>query len=88
MTEEKPYPEMTDQDVLERLLPIALDLLETDRKHGQSLWEIYKYLERRLDKKAPENEDTETSAKEIKASKIEFHNANVTVYLNAGTNRT
>jgi hypothetical protein len=40
MEEEKLHPEMTDQDLLEKLLPIALDLLETDRAKEEALLEI------------------------------------------------
>jgi hypothetical protein len=72
VTAEKPHPEMTDQELLEKLLPIALSLLEADRTRGEPLWGIYKYLEKRLGVE-PE--------KKIQADKIEFHNANVTIYL-------
>ena len=48
--EEKPYPDMTDRDVLERLLPIAQDLIETDRAKGDTPYEIFKYLETRLER--------------------------------------
>lgn len=47
--EEQPYPDMTDRDVLEKLLPIAQDLIETDRAKGDILYEVFKYLETRLD---------------------------------------
>ncbi len=48
--EEKPYPDMTDRDVLERLLPIVQESIETDRVKGDTLYEIFKYLEERLEK--------------------------------------
>lgn len=46
---EQPYPDMTDRDALEKLLPIAQDLIETDRAKGDILYEIFKYLELRFD---------------------------------------
>jgi hypothetical protein len=48
MPGEKPHPDMDDQRVLEKLLPIALSLIETDRDRGDVLYQIFKYLEDRL----------------------------------------
>jgi len=82
MKEEKPRPDMTDQSVLESLLPIALDLLESDRQRGEVLWQIYKYLEKRFKDNKQETVSMGIEPEnEIKADKIEFHNANVRIYL-------
>jgi len=46
--EEKPYPGMTDDQALENLLSLSLDLLETDKEKGDSLYQIQGYLKERL----------------------------------------
>ena len=48
MVYEQSHPDMTDRDVLEKLLPIAQELIETDLAKGDILYEIFKYLEDRL----------------------------------------
>ena len=51
---------MDDQRVLEKLLPIALDLIETDRDRADILYSIFKYLEARLEDKG----DLEAAARD------------------------
>jgi len=46
--EEKPYPDMTDIQALDKLLSLSLDLLETDKEKGDSLYQIQEYLKGRL----------------------------------------
>jgi len=55
METEAPYPDMTDAAVLEKLLPIALALIDCRdlpvqrlNSWGNILWDIHKYLEKRL----------------------------------------
>jgi hypothetical protein len=51
--------------------------------------EIYKYLEKRLKVNEQETPVVEIKeAKEIQANEIEFHNANVRIYLSASNNQT
>lgn len=47
---EEPYPDMTDRTALERLLTLALRFIDTEpyRAAGDTLYQIHKYLENRL----------------------------------------
>ena len=56
--EEKPYPDMTDTQALEKLLSISLDLLETDRERGDALYQIQGYLTERLSRAGADNGKT------------------------------
>ena len=55
---------MTDKDVLEKLLNIAVFLLQADPKHGNPLWEIFKYLKVRLE------ENREQLAEHLTGSRV------------------
>ena len=56
MTTEQPYPDMTDRDVLETILQYALQVMETNKPMGDDLWNIHKYLEKRLTEAGPQME--------------------------------
>jgi hypothetical protein len=89
MDEEKPHPEMTDQDLLEKLLSIALQLLKTDRERGEPLWEIYKYLEGRLVtiRSDPPSETTEQKLETgLRKSKQNLNGTNQIRIINVFTN--
>lgn len=64
MTEEQPYPDMTDQDVLELILHYALTVMETDKQMGDDLWNIHKYLEKRLSERGDEIQSSEEEVEE------------------------
>ncbi|MFC1868059.1 hypothetical protein ACFL0H_08015 [Thermodesulfobacteriota bacterium] len=99
MDEEKPYPDITDNAVLERLLPIALRLMEFNRDDkcytwGETIYEIHKYLETRLNKKKSENSDSESprpmcdlceTKKEIAQENMDNQSKVVNVFHDVGT---
>ena len=79
MLDEKPYPDMTDRGALEKLLEIAMSLLEFNKddkcyKWGNTLYDIHKYLEDRL-----------TDNQEIEAKNIESVRGETIVIHNTGT---
>lgn len=88
MSEENPYRDITDWDILEKLLPIALGLLEFNKKDkcyqwGDDLYQIYKYLEDKavnsttasVDQDHLENQ--ETQAEETKEQQEEDHQVKI-----------
>jgi hypothetical protein len=86
MTEEQPYPDMTDQDILETILHYALTVMETNKQMGDDLWNIHKYLERRLSERGDEiqssGEEVEENPPGDNQAKVinVFHNVdNVTI---------
>ena len=78
METESPYPDMKDRQVLEKLLPIALGLIDCRdipiqrlNSWGNILWDIHKYLEDRLDHdtglELMDREETTVGLREIRA---------------------
>ena len=75
---DEPYPDMTDEDVLEKLLSMALSLLQSDRHHGEQLWEIFRYLEKRLESD-PEKVSDAAGIPETIKDILDRHNGTVNI---------